>query len=69
MVTDFEQMAAELQLQIIQQEKALYSATVLEEARHPRDLRRMVEPDTCAIVRRSCGDTMEIYLDDVGRSC
>jgi nitrogen fixation NifU-like protein len=61
-VTDFDHMAAELQLQIIQQEEALYSATVLEEARHPRNLGRVVEPDTYAVVRGWCGDTMEIYL-------
>lgn len=34
-MTGFDRMAAELQLQIIQQEEALYSARVLEEARTP----------------------------------
>ncbi len=61
-MTDFDRMVAELQLQIIQQEEALYSARVLEEARRPRNLGRMVEPDTYAVVRGWCGDTMEIYL-------
>ena len=60
--TDFDYMVADLQRQIIEQERALYSDKVIEEAHNPRNLGRMPEPDACGIVRGWCGDTMEIYL-------
>ena len=58
----FDRMVAELQTMIDEQEQALYSAKVLEQARNPRYLGRMAEPDARAILRGWCGDTMEIYL-------
>ncbi len=39
-----------------------YSARVLDEATHPKNMRRMSDPDACGIVHGCCGDTMEIYL-------
>jgi nitrogen fixation NifU-like protein len=60
--TDFDRLVAELQQQIVEQERALYSAKVIEEARHPKNLGRMAGPDAYGIVRGWCGDTMEIYL-------
>jgi nitrogen fixation NifU-like protein len=60
--TDFDRLVAELQQQIVEQERALYSAKVIEEAHHPKNLGRMAEPDTCGIVHGWCGDTMEVYL-------
>ena len=62
MTTDFDRMVEELQQQIIEQERALYSATVIEEYHNPKNLGRMAEPDAYARVRGGCGDTMEIYL-------
>ncbi len=62
MTTDFDRMVEELQQQIIEQERALYSATVIEEYHNPQNLGRMAEPDAYARVRGGCGDTMEIYL-------
>ena len=62
MTTDFDRMVEELQQQIIEQERALYSATVIEEYHNPQNLGRMAEPDAHARVRGWCGDTMEIYL-------
>jgi len=59
---DFDHMVADLQRQIIEQERALYSDKVIEEAHNPRNLGWMPEPDACGIVRGWCGDTMEIYL-------
>ncbi|MBL7063131.1 MAG: iron-sulfur cluster assembly scaffold protein [Anaerolineae bacterium] len=59
---DFDHMVADLQRQVIEQERALYSDKVLEEAHNPRNLGCMPEPDACGIVRGWCGDTMEIYL-------
>ena len=48
--------------QIIEQERALYSAKVIEEAYTPTNLGRMARPDAYGIVHGWCGDTMEIYL-------
>ena len=58
----FDRLVADLQRQIIEQERALYSDKVFAEAHNPSNLGRMHEPDACAIVRGGCGDTMEIYL-------
>ena len=60
--TNFDRVVAELQRAIIEQERALYSAKVIEEAYNPTNMGRMAEPDACGIVHGWCGDTMEIYL-------
>lgn len=60
--TGFDYMVADLQRQVIEQERTIYSDKVIEEAHNPRNLGRMSEPDTHAIVCGWCGDTMEIYL-------
>ncbi len=61
-VADFDRTLTELQKQIAEQEETLYSARVLEEARHPRHLGVMLDPDGYAAVCGPCGDTMEIFL-------
>jgi len=58
----FDDMVAELQKQITEQERAIYSDKVIQEAHHPSNLGRMSAPDARAVVRGGCGDTMEIYL-------
>jgi nitrogen fixation NifU-like protein len=60
--TNFDRVVAELQRAIIEQEQALYSAKVIEEAYNPANMGRMAEPDAYGIVHGWCGDTMEIYL-------
>ena len=60
--SDFDRLVKELQQQIIEQERALYSARVIEEAHNPTQMGRIPEPDAYAIVHGWCGDTMEIYL-------
>jgi nitrogen fixation NifU-like protein len=60
--TGFDSLVAELQKEIDEQERALYSARVIEEARNPKNVGRLSEPDAQAVVRGWCGDTMEIYL-------
>jgi nitrogen fixation NifU-like protein len=60
--TDFDRLVAELQQQIDEQERALYSAKVIEEAHNPKNLGRMAESDAYGIVHGWCGDTMEVYL-------
>lgn len=61
-MTDFDRMVEELQGQIIEQERALYSATVIEEYHNPKNLARMAGSDAYARVRGWCGDTMGIFL-------
>jgi nitrogen fixation NifU-like protein len=61
-MTGFDRFVAELQQQIDEQEQALYSAKVIQEADDPRNLGRMSEPDVQGLVHGWCGDTMEVYL-------
>jgi nitrogen fixation NifU-like protein len=58
----FDRMVEEIQRQIIEDERAVYSQKVIEEYYNPRNLGRMSDPDAVGIVRGWCGDTMEIYL-------
>jgi len=60
--SDFDRLVKELQKQIIEQERALYSARVIEEAHNPTQMGHIPEPDAHGIVHGWCGDTMEIYL-------
>ena len=62
MATDFDRLVEELQQQIIEQARAVYSDKVIEEFYHPKNLGGMHEPDAHAIRRGWCGDTMEIYV-------
>lgn len=61
-MADFDRIVADLQREIIEQERAIYSDKVIEEAHNPSNLGRMPEADAHAIVHGWCGDTMEIYL-------
>jgi nitrogen fixation NifU-like protein len=60
--SDWDRAVAELQKAILEQEQALYSAKVLEQARQPQNMGGMLEPDRHAVVRGPCGDTMELFL-------
>jgi len=55
--TDFDRLVAELQQQITEQERAFYSAKVIEEFYNPKNLGRMSVPDARGIVHGWCGDT------------
>jgi nitrogen fixation NifU-like protein len=59
---DLDRWVAVLQQAIIERQQAIYSARVLEEARNPKNVGRMDNPDAQATLRGWCGDTMEIYL-------
>jgi nitrogen fixation NifU-like protein len=63
---DFDTIVAVLQKALAEQIEAIYSAKVLEEARHPHNLGAMLEPDGHAVVLGSCGDTMEMFLRIAG---
>jgi nitrogen fixation NifU-like protein len=62
MATEFDRFAEELQQEILEQARAIYSDRVVEEFYNPSNLGRMPEPDARGIVRGWCGDTMEIFL-------
>jgi nitrogen fixation NifU-like protein len=62
MATDFDRAMEELQQQVIEQARALYSAKVVEAFYNPKNLGRMRKPDAHGLVHGWCGDTMEIYL-------
>ena len=66
--THFDRLVAELQRQITEQERALYSAKVIEEAHNPTNLGRMAEPDAYGIVHGWSGETFEGYLRFNGQS-
>jgi nitrogen fixation NifU-like protein len=53
---------AELQQEIEEKERALYSTTVLEQVCNPQHLGRLEAPDAQAVLTGWCGDTMEFYL-------
>ena len=62
MATEFDRFVEELQQEILEQARAVYSGKVVEEFYYPSNLGRMLEPDARGVVRGWCGDTMEIYL-------
>lgn len=52
----------ELQEQILEEERRLYSPIVLEESKAPYHLYEMPDAHGMAEIRGVCGDTMRIYL-------
>jgi len=58
----FERMVADLQQQIDEQERAAYSAVVIQEASQPANVGRIEVPDARATYCGWCGDAMEIDL-------
>jgi nitrogen fixation NifU-like protein len=62
MTTDLNQLAEELQQQILRDAQKIYSDKVIEEFYNPNNLGRMPNPDAHGLVHGWCGDTMEIYL-------
>jgi nitrogen fixation NifU-like protein len=59
---DFERVLEEIQRQLMEQARAIYSDHVVEHAYHPRNLGRLEWPDAYQIVDGSCGDSMEMFL-------
>lgn len=60
--SDFDKFIEEVQREIIEEEKAIYSEKVIEEYNNPKNVGRMNDPDAFGIIDGSCGDTMEFYL-------
>ena len=59
---DFERWVELLQTEILKREQELFSARVLAEARDPKNLGAILDPDGHALVVGPCGDTMEIFV-------
>ncbi len=59
---DFERWVAELQRALLERERAIFSAIVLEEARRPHHMGMILDPDGYAHSCGPCGDTMEMFL-------
>lgn len=60
--TTFERMVENLRQEIADREEALYSDVVLREARNPKNVGRIEDPDLHGKVHGWCGDTMELFL-------
>jgi len=59
---DAEKFARELQEQIMEQVRKIYSEAVIDHWQNPRNFRRIERPDGYAQNTGSCGDTMEMFL-------
>ena len=60
--SSFDRIVAALQEALREQEEAMFSAAVLKEARQPRNMGIMLDPDGHALACGPCGDTMEMFL-------
>ena len=60
--TSFERMVDDLRQEIADREEEIYSDVVLREAREPKNMGRMDDPDLRGKVHGWCGDTMEIFV-------
>jgi nitrogen fixation NifU-like protein len=61
-VIDVSRILEEIQRQIMEQARAIYSPVVIEHAYNPRNMGRMGRPDAYKVAQGLCGDTMEMYL-------
>ena len=59
---DLDRLVAALLEEIARQEAARFSAKVLAEARNPRNMGAMLQPDGHAALNGACGDRMEVFL-------
>jgi nitrogen fixation NifU-like protein len=59
---DVDKFARQLQEQIVEQIREVYSEAVIDHWQNPRNFRRMETADGYAKNTGSCGDTMEMFL-------
>ncbi len=57
-----ENIARELQEQIMKQIRKQYSEVVIDHWQNPRNFRKVESPDGYAEVKGPCGDTMEMFI-------
>jgi nitrogen fixation NifU-like protein len=62
MPDSFEAFIDDLQREIDEETRRIYSQEVFRRWKHPTHVGRMADAEACSRVRGSCGDTMEIYL-------
>lgn len=55
-------MFDELQREVAERERAIYSDVVLHEAYNPRNVGAIADADLRGVVHGWCGDTMEIFI-------
>jgi nitrogen fixation NifU-like protein len=60
--TDLDRFIDEVQKEINEEERDIYSEKVIEEANNPKNVGRMTDCDAAGILDGSCGDTIEIYM-------
>ncbi|MEA3376114.1 MAG: iron-sulfur cluster assembly scaffold protein [Chloroflexota bacterium] len=60
--TEYDRMLDELQREVAERERAVYSDVVLREAHNPQNMGRMRDADLQGVVHGWCGDTMEIFI-------
>jgi nitrogen fixation NifU-like protein len=58
----FDRFVEDLQREVDEQARAVFSAQVIEEAGHPDHIGRMEQPDAYGRSMGWCGDMMEFYL-------
>jgi nitrogen fixation NifU-like protein len=59
---DFQKIVDELQQEILEDAREVYSETVIDHAMNPRNAGTLADADGYGKVTGSCGDTMELWL-------
>ena len=68
MEKEFQQWARELQEMILEEDRKIFSAQVIDQYLHPRNLKKISAPHGSAAVTGPCGDTMYIGIKvEVGK--
>jgi nitrogen fixation protein NifU and related proteins len=69
---ELDQFTKDLQEQILNQYRAVYSDAVIDRWQNPKNMGTLDKPDGYAKVQGSCGDTMEMFIkikDDILTEC
>jgi len=59
---ELEQFTQQLQAEIMEKIRKVYSETVIDHWQNPRNFRRLEKPDGYAKAKGSCGDTIEMFI-------
>ncbi|MFC2083080.1 iron-sulfur cluster assembly scaffold protein [Candidatus Bipolaricaulota bacterium] len=62
MTTEFDRSEEGRQKRTIEESQGVYSDTLVDRLRNPKNMGRLAKPDAYGIACGWCGDTMEIYL-------
>lgn len=60
--TDLDRFIDEVQKEIMEEEREIYSEKVIEEANNPKNVGRLADCSAVGILKGSCGDTIEVYM-------